>query len=116
MRARRSPWILGALLASGMAALGWSLFAAFVDIPVRNWKVPLTEHASFSALGDVGGALPFVPVTPCRVVDTRNAIGSPVPLTVVNLESGTLANVGELNNGAAWAKKSLDPSGSGIRN
>ncbi len=76
MRSRRSPWILGALLVSGMAALGWSLFASFVDIPVRNWRVAVPPNGSLSVLGDVGGAVPFVPVTPCRVVDTRNANGS----------------------------------------
>ena len=76
MKPRRSPWILGALLASGMAALGWSLFASFVDIPVRNWRVAVPANGSLSTLGDIGGAVPFVPVTPCRIVDTRNATGA----------------------------------------
>ena len=40
------------------------------DVPLRNWSVP-TGSNGLSALGDIGSPGVFVPVTPCRVADTR---------------------------------------------
>jgi hypothetical protein len=48
---------------------------------VSNWTVPSSSSVSSSglhhsqALGDVTNALPFVGVTPCRIVDTRGPAG-----------------------------------------
>jgi len=51
------------------------------DIPLVNWPVPGSSSAAThrftpKAAVDIGGPLVFVPVTPCRVVDTRNATGA----------------------------------------
>jgi hypothetical protein len=49
---------------------------------VPNWTVPPYRHASDSGSGgirtmtDISDAAIFVAVTPCRVFDTRNAVGS----------------------------------------
>jgi hypothetical protein len=57
--------------------------AAFADndIPLVNWPVPGSSAATPrkfqpKATADLSGPLVFVPVTPCRVVDTRNATGA----------------------------------------
>ena len=56
--------------------------AAFADdaVPLLNWPVPGTSATAHRlqarATADLAGPLIFVPVTPCRVVDTRNANGS----------------------------------------
>jgi hypothetical protein len=44
-------------------------------LPLTNWPVP-GRSGDVSAMADLGGASIFVAVTPCRVVDTRNAIGA----------------------------------------
>jgi hypothetical protein len=59
-----------------------SSLAAFADdaIPLANWPVPgtstTTHRFQVKATADLDGPLIFVPVTPCRVVDTRNANGT----------------------------------------
>jgi hypothetical protein len=50
------------------------------DIPVANWTVPTyaakSSHASgLSRMSDISPTVGFTAVTPCRVVDTRNAAG-----------------------------------------
>lgn len=54
-----------------------SLLAQQVDIPVSNWTVPPYRAASpgITPMVDVDGPRPFIPVQPCRVVDTRLANG-----------------------------------------
>ena len=47
--------------------------AAATDIPLQNWTVPSTSGKGRSALSDIGGTTtPFIPVTPCRIADTRD--------------------------------------------
>jgi len=59
-------------------------FAAFADddIPLVNWPVPTTAHRfQPKATADIGGPLVFVPVTPCRVVNTlwpNGSFGGPI--------------------------------------
>jgi hypothetical protein len=62
-------------------------FAAFADtIPLVNWPVPGMPAATTHGYqprptADLSGPNVFVPVTPCRVVDTRNtngAFGGPI--------------------------------------
>lgn len=43
------------------------------DIPLRDWPVPM--NGGVSALGDIGFPGVFVPVAPCRLVDTRVGYG-----------------------------------------
>jgi hypothetical protein len=56
--------------------------AAFAGdtVPLSNWTVPAASGSLHnlrpSATADLAGPLIFVPVTPCRVVDTRGATGS----------------------------------------
>jgi hypothetical protein len=51
----------------------------FIDVPVRNWTVPPYRGASasgaLSPMADISQAIGFTAITPCRVVDTRNAPG-----------------------------------------
>ena len=46
-----------------------------VDVPLRNWTVPPYAAASagggFSTMTDVSGPRAFIPITPCRIADTR---------------------------------------------
>jgi len=56
--------------------------AAFADdvVPLVNWPVPSTGSGGThkyqpKALADLSNPVVFVPITPCRVVDTRNANG-----------------------------------------
>jgi hypothetical protein len=54
--------------------------AVFADdaVPLVNWPVPGapgTHKFQPKASSDLSNPLIFVPVTPCRVVDTRNAVG-----------------------------------------
>ena len=55
------------------------------DLPLRNWTAPPTWTAPrtgtapaagmmASAQSDLGNSLPFIAVTPCRIVDTRVAV------------------------------------------
>ncbi|HSY48992.1 MAG TPA: hypothetical protein VLC46_09285 [Thermoanaerobaculia bacterium] len=61
------------LLGSSVAAL------ADDPVPLVNWPVPAASGSSHrfqpKAAADVSNPLVFVPVTPCRVVDTRNPAG-----------------------------------------
>ncbi|HEX2834861.1 MAG TPA: tail fiber domain-containing protein [Thermoanaerobaculia bacterium] len=59
--------------------------AASVDVPLRNWDVPFSQYSGATAqtgrLKAQSNSLPtapssFVAITPCRLVDTRNANGS----------------------------------------
>src|SRR5512140_3615683 len=54
--------------------------AALDDVPLGNWTVPGGSSApqkGFSPTADVGTSpVLFVPVAPCRVADTRNALGA----------------------------------------
>jgi len=53
---------------------------AQLGAPVPNWPVPSSGSGSFSrgirALADVTNPLPFIGVTPCRIVDTRGPAGT----------------------------------------
>jgi hypothetical protein len=60
----RLTTLLGLLCGASLAAQ---------TIPVTNWKTPPLKMAATS---DISGATPFIAVTPCRVVDTRNANGT----------------------------------------
>jgi hypothetical protein len=53
------------------------LLAQNVEIPVTNWTVPpyRTPSEGLSTMVDVNGPRAFIPVQPCRIVDTRNAPG-----------------------------------------
>lgn len=51
--------ILGALAPAAMPG---------EDIPVTNWKAPLSEYRK---AGDLTNPTPFIPVDPCRLLDTR---------------------------------------------
>src|SRR5437588_8247447 len=44
-------------------------------IPLTNWVVP-KKHFTASANGDISNGAIFIAITPCRVLDTRNANGS----------------------------------------
>jgi len=80
---KRSSIVLAAVvLAAGIAAP--SLLAA-VDVPLHNWPVPTSQRGgartqgtlgTLGTLTDVRSPSTFVPMAPCRVVDTRNAIGT----------------------------------------
>ncbi len=68
---------------SAARRLGFSLLLATVcqgrpgladDLPLRNWEVPAQRH--LTATGDLGNPAVFVPFTPCRILDTRNAAGA----------------------------------------
>ena len=52
-----------------------SLAAQDFDVPLRNWTVPPYTAASagggLSTMTDVAGPRAFIPITPCRVADTR---------------------------------------------
>lgn len=52
-------------------------FASFASdpLPLTDWPVPSRSGGSVSAMADLSHASIFVAVTPCRVVDTRNADG-----------------------------------------
>ncbi len=60
--------LVAALLASGALAQEEAL-------PLRNWGAPRTwppaRGMAASAQGDISNAIPFIAVTPCRIVDTR---------------------------------------------
>lgn len=70
-RIRHAAFLLTAgLILSGTAA-------AIEDVPLRNWSVPGGgAQKGFSPTADLGnGPVLFVPVTPCRIVETRLAPG-----------------------------------------
>lgn len=71
-------------------------FADSVDIPLRNWHVPLAGHASSSAqgitpMGDITSGIALVAVDPCRLVDTRQA-GFPAGYGTPSLSAGAPRN------------------------
>lgn len=66
----------GFLLAVAVMFLLGAGDAIATDIPVTNWLAPPTwMHSSVgsarTAFSDISGPLPFIPVTPCRLADTR---------------------------------------------
>jgi len=67
------------LCLSLIVLLGSSAAFADDDVPLVNWPVPGvsggTHRFQPKATSDLSNPLIFVPVTPCRVVDTRNAVG-----------------------------------------
>ena len=50
-----------------------ALLAQHVDIPLTNWTVPPYTGSSgrITTMSDISGPRPFIPIQPCRVVDTR---------------------------------------------
>lgn len=46
------------------------------DVPLRNWKAPAVRGVH--GLADVSNMLPFVAITPCRLLDTRTGAGTPL--------------------------------------
>lgn len=77
---KRMSIVLAAVaLAAGIAAP--SLLAA-VDVALRNWPVPTSQRGgartqgTLGTLTDVRSPGTFVPMVPCRVVDTRGPIGT----------------------------------------
>jgi hypothetical protein len=52
-----------------------SLAAQDVDVPLRNWTVPpytlQSTGGGLSTMTDVAGPRAFIPITPCRIADTR---------------------------------------------
>jgi hypothetical protein len=68
----RRAWIAAVVFLSSPI-----LLAQHVDIPVTNWTVPPYTAATggLRTMVDVAGPRAFIPVQPCRVVDTRNPAG-----------------------------------------
>jgi len=68
------------LCLSLIVLLGSSAVFADDAVPLVNWPVPgmsgTTHRFQPKASADLSNPLVFVPVTPCRVVDTRNAVGA----------------------------------------
>lgn len=75
--------------------LGFGTLAAqHVVVPVQNWTVPAYRAAStsggISTMTDVSGQRTFVPISPCRIADTRaidgfgGQAGGPVLTSFVN--------------------------------
>lgn len=62
---------LGRIALCALALLLMATFAFAQQIP--NWAVP--NHLRIGANNDISAQQPFIAVTPCRVVDTRNATG-----------------------------------------
>ena len=50
-----------------------TLLAQHLDIPLTNWTVPPYTRSSggITTMADISGPRPFIPIQPCRVVDTR---------------------------------------------
>jgi hypothetical protein len=73
IRSRTALFLAGLLATSALAAQP----AAKDDIPLRNWTVPAYQAAGgeLGKLVDISPGVAFVAVTPCRMVDTRNAPG-----------------------------------------
>jgi hypothetical protein len=79
-----------------------SLPAGASDIPLRNWPVPgaASHGGTRTALADAANPGVFVPMAPCRVVDTRGpagAFGGPILATGVtrtfNIPSGPCTGI-----------------------
>jgi hypothetical protein len=67
----RKSWIAALVFLCSSFLLG-----QHVDIPVTNWTVPpYTPASGLRTMVDVAGPRAFIPVQPCRVVDTRNPAG-----------------------------------------
>jgi hypothetical protein len=66
------------LLVSLLLSVGGGLALA-QQIPVTNWTVPTFRSSStsggLSTMTDVSPGIAFVAMSPCRVIDTRNAVG-----------------------------------------
>src|SRR5687768_3049261 len=83
-------------------ALLVSVIAFAADVPLTNWTVPAYTHSSRGSSGglttmtDVSQAVAFVAVTPCRLVDTRQA-GFPAGYGPPSLTGGVPRDF-DLNN------------------
>lgn len=75
------------LVVFGIASVARDSNAEGPPAEISNWSAPAfwspgstgrsqPSRRTLSVEGDIGGALPFVPVTPCRIVDTRGANGT----------------------------------------
>ena len=71
---RMSSLVCAALLLASSAAL------AQLGQPVDDWSAPATytpaHRGAISTMADVTNPMPFIPVTPCRIVDTRGVTGT----------------------------------------
>jgi hypothetical protein len=56
------------------ALLYASLSSSAADVPLKNWQISTASAHHVRAEGDITNATIFVAVTPCRLVDTRNAV------------------------------------------
>jgi hypothetical protein len=69
-----------ACLAGAAALLPSSIAFAQLGAPVPNWAAPSNytapHHGAISTMADVTNPLPFIAVSPCRIVDTRGANGA----------------------------------------
>lgn len=73
-----------------------TLLAQNVDIPLRNWTVPpyqvgATSSGGITTMTDITQGIGFVGVTPCRLVDTRQA-GFPAGYGTPALVAGVQRN------------------------
>jgi hypothetical protein len=75
------------LAALGIASVAGVSNAEGPPAEISDWSAPAfwspastggspASRRTLSVESDIGGALPFVPVTPCRIVDTRGANGT----------------------------------------
>jgi hypothetical protein len=73
--------ILAFLLAVPLAAPAAEVLSATLRPPIGSWQAPGTFSSTGKGLptesADLSGPVPFIPVTPCRVIDTRAASGFP---------------------------------------
>jgi hypothetical protein len=74
----RSSCSSRALRLAVFALAGAAAAAAAVaqDVPLRNWSaprswVPAVGSGTRRLMGDLSNAVPFIPITPCRLADTR---------------------------------------------
>jgi hypothetical protein len=73
-------WRWSLLFSVALVFVPYSAAAAGTEVPLKNWAAPPYWTASSAtpgrtALVDISGPLPFVPVVPCRVADTRTGSG-----------------------------------------
>ena len=66
------------LFCLGLAFMAWGGLALAQDIPLRNWPVAEVSPGGLTRATDVSGPRAFIPMQPCRVLDTR---GNGAPLT-----------------------------------
>jgi hypothetical protein len=63
------------VLLSLTATVLCALPLAAQTVPLTNWPVP-RKHLTASANGDISQGAIFIAITPCRILDTRNANGA----------------------------------------